>query len=84
MADKGKKGARQKMERKITNVTQEYYKKGDSPPTPKLRLGPFPAGTRVRVQEIRGEWTLVALLDPFKGLKGLEGWIQSDLIEQIA
>lgn len=80
----GKKNQENKeMERKITKVRQEYYRRGDSPPTPKLRGGPSPAGTRVRIQELRGEWTLVALVGPFKGLKGLEGWIRTDSISAI-
>ena len=82
---KGGKKNQEKMEmkRKTTKVRQEYYRRGDSPPTPKLRAGPFPAGTRVRIQEVRGEWTLVALLEPFKGLKGLEGWIRTESIGPI-
>lgn len=76
-----KRQGKKEAERKSTKVSQEYYKKGDQPPTPRLRVGPFPTGTRVRIQERRGEWTLVALLDEFKGLKGLEGWLQSGLVE---
>jgi N-acetylmuramoyl-L-alanine amidase len=80
----GKKNQEKKeIERKITKVKQDYYRRGDGPPTPKLRGGPFPEGTHVRIQETRGDWTLVALVGPFKGLKGLEGWMRTDAISPI-
>ncbi|HJR79985.1 MAG TPA: N-acetylmuramoyl-L-alanine amidase [Anaerolineales bacterium] len=87
--NKGTKGGGKKnratrnfVERKITKRQQVYYKRGASPPTPKLSGGPFPPGTSVRIQEVRGEWTLVALLEPFKGRKGLEGWIRSEALSR--
>jgi N-acetylmuramoyl-L-alanine amidase len=85
--DKKKKGKKNEHKpvvvRGTTKVRQEIFRKGDSPPTPKLRVGPFPAGTKVRIQEKRGNWTLVALLEPFRGLKGLEGWVDSRFVKPL-
>ncbi len=81
---KEKKNEKKKIvEQGTTKFAQEFFRRGDSPPTPKLRAGPFPAGTKVRIQERHGNWTLVALLEPFKGLKGLEGWVDSRFVKPI-
>lgn len=56
-------------EMRTTNSNQEFFRRGKNPPTPKLREGPFKPGTRVRIQQIRGEWTL-----------GFEGWIETELL----
>ena len=63
-----------------TLFSQKFFKRGDQTPTPKLSDDPFPVGTRVRIQEFRGEWTLVVLLDPFRGRGGLEGWVPTEFL----
>ena len=72
-----------------TTRPQNFFKAGVGLPTIKLNDGrPFPVGTRVRIQEFRGEWALVAMLDRLDGLGapndhgkgGLEGWIRKDFL----
>jgi hypothetical protein len=36
-----------------------------------------------RGKEKRGPWTLLALLEPFKGLNGLEGWVESSFVKPL-
>ena len=45
-----------------------------------LAEGPFMPGTRVRIQQVRGEWTLVVVLDTVQGRKGLEGWMPTEFL----
>lgn len=66
------------VEMRTTNSHQQFFRRGKNPPTPKLREGPFKPGTRVRIQEIRGEWTLVVVLDTVKGRGGIEGWVETE------
>ncbi|HET9589560.1 MAG TPA: N-acetylmuramoyl-L-alanine amidase [Anaerolineales bacterium] len=68
------------VEKRTTKGRQQFFRRGKNPPTPKLLEGPFPVGTRVRIQQIKGEWTLVVVLDTVKGRTGLEGWIQTELL----
>jgi N-acetylmuramoyl-L-alanine amidase len=77
-----------------TTVTQPFFKAGDRPPTPKADDGVvFQAGTRVRIEEFRGEWALVAMLDRMNGLGdvdndhgmgGLEGWMPREFLSRKA
>jgi hypothetical protein len=81
----GKKGGRKMKkgkpeDRRRTTISQPFFKRGQNSPTPKLAYGPFPVGTRVRIQEFRGEWTLVVLLDPVRGRGGLEGWVPTEFV----
>jgi N-acetylmuramoyl-L-alanine amidase len=80
----GKKGAKQKGRKgkktdkdaavKITTkVAQDFYRRAESPPTPKLRLPKFDQNPRVRIEEVRGKWSLVVLLDFMER----EGWIET-------
>ena len=86
---KGKKGAKQKDRkdkragkgkkaeiRKTTKVPQDFYRKAESPPTPKLRLPKFDQDPRVRIEEVRGKWSLVVFLD----FLGREGWVETRFI----
>jgi len=76
---KGGKNAKVPDTRKTT-VPQVFFKRGENSPTPKVAAGPFNVGTRVRIQEKRGEWTLVVMLDRVKGQGGLEGWMPTEFL----
>ena len=74
-----------------TTRSQSFFKAGVGLPTVKLNDGrPFPVGTRVRIQEFRGEWALVAMLDRLDGLGapndhgkgGLEGWMRKEFLSR--
>ena len=67
-------------DKRTTTRNQVFFRNGAKPPTPKLSEGPFNPGTRVRIQQVRGEWTLVVVLDAVKGRVGLEGWIRTEFI----
>ena len=69
-------------ERRRTLFTQPFFKRGENSPTPKLAEGPFKVGTRVRIQEFRGAWTLVVMLDRIKGRGGLEGWVPTEFLSR--
>ena len=69
-------------DQRVTVISQTFFKRGENVPTPPLAEGPFPAGTRVRVQEFRGEWTLVVMLDKIRGRGGLEGWLPTEFISK--
>jgi hypothetical protein len=76
--DKGK-GKGRKLDaavRKVTKVPQDFYRKAASPPTPKLRLPKFDQDPRIRIEEVRGKWSLVVLLD----FLGREGWVETRFI----
>jgi hypothetical protein len=60
---------------------QDFYKPLPAPPAAEILGGPFPAGTRIRLQEDHKDWVLVALIDPVKTLKGLEGWIKKEFTD---
>ncbi|HUF00541.1 MAG TPA: N-acetylmuramoyl-L-alanine amidase [Anaerolineales bacterium] len=82
----GSKGGR-KMKGKVvdqrrTTISQPFFKRGENVPTPPLAEGPFAVGTRVRIQEFRGEWTLVVMLDKIRGRGGLEGWVPTEFISR--
>ncbi len=74
-----KKGARA-VDKRRTLFSQVFFKRGENSPTPKLADKPFEMGTRVRIQEVRGEWTLVVLLDKINGRAGWEGWMPSEFL----
>ena len=82
----GSKGGKKKNakveDKRRTMFTQPFFKRGENSPTPKLGEGPFEAGTRVRIQEFRGEWTLVVMLDRIKGRGGLEGWMPTEFLSR--
>ena len=67
-------------DKRRTTVPQLMFRRGENSPTPKLSQGPFDVGTRVRIQEKHGEWTLVVLLDRYKHQGGLEGWMPSEFL----
>lgn len=83
---RGSKGGRKMKakaeERRRTLFTQTFFKRGENSPTPKLAEGPFKVGTRVRIQEFRGAWTLVVMLDRIKGRGGLEGWVPREFLSR--
>jgi N-acetylmuramoyl-L-alanine amidase len=55
-----------------------------SPPPPLVLKGsPLPFGTAVRLQEVRGVWTLVFVLDPIPNVKWMEGWVMSDAVQPV-
>jgi len=68
------------VDRRTTRGTQQFYVRGANQPTPVLADGQFDEGTRVRIQQYRGEWTLVVVLDTVKGRSGWEGWIRTELL----
>ena len=77
----GRKMKKEKgVDQRRTTISQPFFKRAQNAPTPKLAQGPFPEGTRVRIQEFRGEWTLVVLLDPVRGRGGLEGWVPTEFV----
>jgi hypothetical protein len=86
-------------DQRITTITQSFFKASDCAPTLKVNQGfesvnrglVFQAGTRVRIQEFRGGWALVALLDRIggdgkpdneHGQGGLEGWIRKEFLSR--
>ena len=84
---KGKNQEKEKAERLRTTITQIFFKRGDDIPTPKVGAGPFGFGTRVRVQEFRGDWALVVLLDRIgknkNGPAYVEGWMPRKLVSLV-
>jgi N-acetylmuramoyl-L-alanine amidase len=68
------------VDKRTTTSAQRFYKRGANQPTPILAGGKFPAGTNVRIQQYRGEWTLVVVLDTVKGRSGWEGWIRTEFL----
>lgn len=68
------------VDKRTTTSPQQFFKRGANQPTPPLAGGKFPAGTKVRIQQYRGEWTLVVVLDTVKGRSGWEGWIRTELL----
>ena len=67
-------------DKRRTTMPQLLFRRGEDSPTPKLSEGPFDVGTRVRIQERRGEWTLVVLLERYKQQGGLEGWMPTEFL----
>jgi N-acetylmuramoyl-L-alanine amidase len=83
--DRGFKSAKHKdgeskVEKRWTTISQPLYKQGEGSPTPILWEGPFKQGTKVRVQQVDGAWTLVVILDKVRGRGGLEGWLPTELL----
>lgn len=70
------------VDRRLTAQDQEFFKrsKDGQVPTPILDDSPFPAGTHVRIQQVRGAWTLVVVLDRVKGRSGQEGWLPTEFL----
>jgi N-acetylmuramoyl-L-alanine amidase len=79
---RGRKMKGKVAEQRVTMISQTFFKRGENVPTPPLAEGPFPPGTRVRVQEFRGEWTLVVMLDKIRGRGGVEGWVPTEFISR--
>ena len=84
--DRGLKGGKNKKsneniaDKRWTKISQPMYKQGEGSPTPILWEGPFKQGTKVRIQQVRGPWTLVVVLDRVRGRGGLEGWMPTELL----
>jgi hypothetical protein len=78
----GKKMNPKAAEHRVTTITQPVFKRGENSPTPPIEGGAFEAGTRVRIQEFRGEWTLVVLLDRLRGRGGIEGWVPTEFVSR--
>lgn len=68
------------VDQRTTNSPQQVFRRGNEQPTPKLREGPFKPDTQVRIQQVRGKWTLVVVLDTVKGRTGLEGWMPTEFL----
>jgi N-acetylmuramoyl-L-alanine amidase len=79
---KKKKAEGEKVKQK-TRIGLPFYPKGKNPPSPKIKSGIFKKGTRVRIEEARGEWTLVVLLKKVKGATSVEGWIKSSFLTEV-
>jgi len=62
--------------RKTTNKAQTLYPKFQDPPAIEIKLPKFSQDQRVRIQEVRGPWSLVVMLDYF----GKEGWVETRCI----
>jgi N-acetylmuramoyl-L-alanine amidase len=75
---------------RITTRSQPFFKQSEKAPTLKVNGGlVFQARARVRIQEFRDEWALVALLDRINGrgetdnehgMGGLEGWMLKEFL----
>ena len=78
----GKKMSPKAAEHRVTTIAQPIFKRGENSPTPPIEGGAFEAGTRVRIQEFRGEWTLVVLLDRLRGRGGIEGWVPTEFVSR--
>lgn len=82
----GSKGGRKmnakSADQRVTTITQPIFKRAENSPTPPIEGGAFEVGTRVRIQEFRGEWTLVVLLDRLRGRGGIEGWVPTEFISR--
>jgi hypothetical protein len=75
---------------RITNRLQPFFKQSEKAPTLRVNGGlVFQAGARVRIQEFRDEWALVAVLDRINGrgevdnehgMGGLEGWMLKEFL----
>ena len=80
----GSKGGRKMnaVDKRRTTITQPFFKRGENSPTPPIEGGVFEVGIRVRIQEFRGEWTLVVLLDRLRGRGGIEGWVPTEFISR--
>jgi len=76
-------------DKRMTRIPQPVYKQGEGAPTPMLWQGPFKKGTKVRIQQVRGAWTLVVVLVSAKEREetgipgGLEGWMPSEFITPV-
>ncbi len=75
-----KKKAEGKIEKRKTSARQAFYPRGKNPPSPKIKAGVFDAGTEVRKQEEKGEWTLVVVMKMVKGMRSVEGWVQTKFL----
>ena len=73
---KGKKTGKDAALKITTKVAQDFFRRAESPPTPKLRLPKFDQNPRLRIEEVHGKWSLVVLLD----FKEREGWIETRFI----
>jgi N-acetylmuramoyl-L-alanine amidase len=70
----GKAGAGKKEPvRKTTKSTQLIYPRFQDPPALEVKLPHFPEDQRIRIQEVRGPWSLVVMLDFF----GKQGWVET-------
>lgn len=80
---KGKKGkmdgASLVPDKRTTLIEQPIFKPGEGSPSPPMKEGNL-LGKRVRIQQIRGEWTLIVFLDPLNGRGGVEGWIRTEYL----
>ena len=60
----------------ITNRAQTFYPKFQGPPCLPVTLPDFAEEPRIRVQEVKGPWSLIVMLDHF----GMEGWVETRCI----
>ncbi|RIK28744.1 MAG: hypothetical protein DCC56_15095 [Anaerolineae bacterium] len=75
-----KRTAEGKRVRRRTKVRQAFYPRGKNPPSPKIKAGMFAAGTEVRKEEDKGEWSLVVMRKMEKGMRSVEGWVQTKFL----
>jgi hypothetical protein len=59
-----------------TKSIQMIYPRFQAPPALEVKLPKFKEDQRIRVQEVRGPWTLVVMLDYF----GKQGWVETRCI----
>jgi N-acetylmuramoyl-L-alanine amidase len=78
----GKKVNPKAADHRVTTIAQPIFKRGENSPTPPIEGGAFEVGTRLRIQEFRGEWTLVVLLDRLRGRGGIEGWVPTEFVSR--
>jgi hypothetical protein len=62
--------------RKTTKAALMLYPKFQAPPPLEVKLPKFQEDQRIRIQEVRGPWTLVVMLDYF----GKQGWVETRCI----
>lgn len=75
----GKKGESLLPDRRTTTIEQPIFRPGEGSPTPPMREGNL-LGKKVRIQQVRGEWTLVVFLGQLNGRGGVEGWIRTEYV----
>lgn len=80
---KGKKGGRVESpkipDRRKTTIEQAIFRPGEGSPTPPMKEGNL-LGKKVRIQMVKGEWTLVVFLGILNGRGGVEGWIRTEYL----
>ena len=65
--------------RMMTKSAQMIYPRFQAPPALEVKLPRFTEDQRIRIQEVRGPWTLVVMQDYF----GKQGWVETRCISPV-